>query len=162
VYNLNKPDLESTKDKNVSLLQGLPSTAELAAFKKEHENKDRITLIIDDALSLFSNAAADVLNEYTSLITEQGRRNFSIFVVIQDVFPPKMPLVGLIRKNATYTLFFVFPNDLFSILNMGSRQFGGESRASFKKAYTQATTRKNGFLLADNRMNEPLAKKFPL
>jgi hypothetical protein len=172
IYNLNKPDLEATKDRSVVFKQGLPSLEEILRFKEEHQKKGgddggaggRLTLIFDDALSLFQSLGPEAQNRYSALFTEHGRRGFSIFFVMQDVYPARLHnLVPLIRKNATYTIFFGFPNDLSSILLLASRQFGREYRASFREAYIEATSRKNGYLVADNNIMRPSAvRRFPL
>ena len=86
VYNEHPPENVQPETDNVTVLlqKGIPPVRDLLSLREEREIGDgRIVVVLDDALALFQNAGPQINKDYTAVVTEYGRRNFTLFVVVQ-------------------------------------------------------------------------------
>lgn len=82
IYNLQKPKFKVPPSVELLLKRGLPTVQQLLSLAKEKSDV-RIVVIFDDCLTLFQTASHDLITSYGSLITEYGRRGFTLFFVCQ-------------------------------------------------------------------------------
>ena len=148
-YNLNKPEnINPHFDTTVIYHKGLPSIRDIDSLKEQYINQ-RLEIIIDDCLTLLSNADAEIVHDYTLLISEISRRSCRLFFLAQTVFG-KSTLFDLLRRNSSYTVYMSFLNDMSSINLLSTRQLG---KSNFKDIYISKVNKPGSYLVVDNNIH---------
>ena len=91
------------------------------------------------------------------LFTQNGHRNASVMLLLQNMFP-KGKFNSDISRNAQYMALFRSPSDRKQIGIIAERMFD-KNRPRFMSAYFQETERAFGYIFVDNRPDTPSDKQ---
>ena len=143
-YNQWQPRYDALKrslKKRIQFTQGLPDLSEdLNEINPEYNN----ILVFDDLIS--QGIDSPVLSQ---LFTQGRRRNASVILLLQNMFP-KGKYNTDISRNAQYVVLFRSPSDRKQMDIFAERTFAKDGK-NFMSAYAKETLKPYGSILIDNQ-----------